>query len=159
MHCHKLGHFRKVCQGKPGSKRTTSGALSHHVSTNTVLSYATMMLHYLYPQARSTTTTANQLTVKAATTDKPQQHTMDRIMEKFLAVFDGQIRMMERKEFHILVAGAVFCVKTPQSVPFAYREKIILELKLLQEQGIIMPVIEVTEWCAPIMLTPKRIQI
>ena len=118
-----------------------------------------MMLHYLYPQARSTTTTANQLTVKAATTDKPQQHTMDRIMEKFLAVFDGQIRMMERKEFHILVAGAVFCVKTPQSVPFAYREKIIVELKLLQEQGIIMPVIEVTEWCAPIMLTPKRIQI
>ena len=88
-----------------------------------------MMLHYLYPQARSITTTAIQLAVKAATTDNPQQHTMDRIMEKFPAVFDGQIRMMERKEFHILlVAEAVFCVKTPQSVPFAYREKMIVEL-------------------------------
>ena len=73
-------------------------------------------------------------------------------MEKVPAVFDGQIRMMERRELHILlVAGAVFCVKTPQSVPFAYREKIIVELELLQEQGIIMLVIEVTEWCIPLL--------
>ena len=72
MHCHKLGYFRIVCQGKQGSQKTTSGALSHHALTNTILSYATMMLHYLYPQARSITTTAIQLTVKAATTDNPR---------------------------------------------------------------------------------------
>ena len=114
------------------------------------------MLHYLYPQARSTITTAIQLTVKVEMTDNSQQHTMDKIREKFAAVFDRQIMMMERKEFHILlVAGAIFCVKTPQSVPFACREKIIVQLELLQKQVIITLNIEVTEWCAPIMVTPK----
>ena len=29
----------------------------------------------------------------------------------------------------------MFSVKTPQSVPFAYREKLIVELELLQEQA------------------------
>ena len=82
-------------------------------------------------------------------------------MQEFPAVFDGQIRMMEGEQFHILlVEGAVpFCVKMPRSVPFAYREKLKVELELLQEQGIIMPVTEVTEWCAPIVVIPKKAQI
>ena len=49
-----------------------------------------------------------------------------------------------------------FCVKTPRAVPFAYREKLKAELELLQEQGIITPIKEVTEWCAPIVVTPKK---
>ena len=54
-----------------------------------------------------------------ATTDNPQQHIMDRIMQKFPTVFDGKIRMMEGEEFHILlIEGATsICVKTTQSVP------------------------------------------
>lgn len=48
--------------------------------------------------------------------------------------------------------------ETLQSVPFIYREKLIVELELLQEQGIIMLVTEVTdhEWCATIMMTSKK---
>ena len=97
---------------------------------------ATVLCICTYPYARYTTTTAIQLTVKA-TTDNPQQHIMDRITQKFPTVFDGQIRMMEGEEFHILlVEGAIsFCVITPQSVPFAYGEKLIVELELFQEQG------------------------
>ena len=54
-----------------------------------------------------------------------------------IPVFDGQIRIIEEEEFHILlVEGAVsLCVKTPQSVSFVYKEKLIVELQLLQEQG------------------------
>ena len=37
-----------------------------------------------------------------------------------------------------------------------YREKLIVELELFQKQGIIMAVTEVTGWCAPIMVTPKK---
>ena len=83
-----------------------------------------------------TTITAIPLTVKA-TIDNPQQYIMDRIMQKVSTIFVGQIRMMEGEEFHILlVEGAVsFCVETPRLVPFAYREKLIVELELLQEQG------------------------
>ena len=62
------------------------------------------------------------------------------------------------EQFHIsLTENAIpFCVKTPRSIPFAYRDKLKVELNLLQDQGIIAPVTEVTEWCAPIVVTPKK---
>ena len=41
-------------------------------------------------------------------------------------------------------------------VPFAYRQKLEAELQLLQEQGINTPVVEATEWCAPIVVIPKK---
>ena len=47
-----------------------------------------------------------------------------------------------------------FCVHTPRSVPFAYRDKL---KDLLQGQGVIAPVTVPTEWCAPIIVvTPKK---
>ena len=63
------------------------------------------------------------------------------------------------EEFHIsLVDDAKpFCVNTPRSIPFAYREKLRAELDLLQKQGIIALVTEPTEWYAPIVITPKKI--
>ena len=82
----------------------------------------------------------------------------DEIMAAFPSVFDGQVKSMEGEEFHIqLVDGAQpFCVHTPRTIPFAYREKLQDELALLQSQGIIAPVTTPTEWCAPIVVTPKK---
>ena len=79
-------------------------------------------------------------------------------MEQFPTVFDDRIRIMEGEKFHISLTPGVslFCVKTPRTVPFAYRDKLKTELDLLQDQGIIAPVTEVTEWCAPIVVTPKK---
>jgi len=60
------------------------------------------------------------------------------------------------EHFIILAEGAKpFCVKAPLSVavPFAYREKLKAELELLQQQNIIAPVTQVTEWC---VVMPKR---
>ena len=73
-------------------------------------------------------------------------------------IFDGQIRCMEGKKFHISLTDDArpFCVNTPRSIPFAYREKLKAELDLLQVQHMIAPVVEVTEWCAPIVVTPKK---
>ena len=79
-------------------------------------------------------------------------------MTQYPAVFDGQIRIMEGEKFHItLTEDAVpFCVKTPRAIPFVYRDKLKAELNLLREQGIITPAIQVTEWCAPIIVTSKK---
>ncbi len=44
----------------------------------------------------------------------------------------------------------------PRPVPFAYRDKLKAELEHLQAQGIITPVTVPTEWCAPIVVTPKK---
>ena len=65
---------------------------------------------------------------------------------------------MEGEKFHIsLVDDAVpFCTKAPRSFPFSYRDKLKAELEILQEQGIIAPVMQVTEWCAPIVVAPKK---
>ena len=37
-----------------------------------------------------------------------------------------------------------------------YKDKLKGELEIIQEQGIIAPVTEVMEWCAPIIVTPKK---
>ena len=79
-------------------------------------------------------------------------------MASFPSVFDGQVKTMEGEKFRIELASNAqpFCVYTPRSVPFAYREKLKAELDLLQTQGIIAPVTKPTEWCAPIVVTPKK---
>ena len=80
------------------------------------------------------------------------------IMAEFPSVFDGQVKVMDGEEFRIeLVDNAQpFCVQTPRAIPFAYREKLKNELDLLFSQGIITPVTTPTEWCAPIVVTPKK---
>ena len=78
----------------------------------------------------------------------------------FPTVFDGLIKTMEGEKFHIAPTDDAqpFCVKAPRAIPFAYRDKLKAELELLQEQGIIAPVTEPTEWCAPIVVAPKKIR-
>ncbi len=62
---------------------------------------------------------------------------------------------MDGENVHItLTADAIpFCVGTTRTIPFAYRDKLKAELELLQEQHIIT---EPTDWCAPIVVTPKK---
>ena len=65
---------------------------------------------------------------------------------------------MQGKQFHISLLDSVkpFCVNTPRGIPFAYSDKLKAELNLLEEQQIIAPITAATEWCAPIVVTPKK---
>ena len=65
---------------------------------------------------------------------------------------------MTGEVFHISLKpdAKPFCVHTPRTVPYAFRDKLKAELVLLQEQNIIAPVTEPTEWCAPIVVTTKK---
>ena len=65
---------------------------------------------------------------------------------------------MTGNEFHIsLIDDAKpFCVNTPRSIPFMYHDKLKSGLELLQRQNIVAPITEATEWCAPIVVTPKK---
>ena len=78
--------------------------------------------------------------------------------KEFPTLFDGVVRNMDGEEFHISLTkdAKLFCVNTPRSIPSAFRNKLKAELDLLQEQKIIAPVTEVMEWCAPIVVTPKK---
>ena len=55
-----------------------------------------------------------------------------------------------------MLIDPIFCVTTPRTIPFAYRDKLKNEIDLLTSQGIITPVTEPTEWCAPIVVAPKK---
>ena len=84
--------------------------------------------------------------------------TSEEIMHEFPTVFDSQIKNMEGEKFHICLADNAepFCINTPRAVPFAYWDKLKAELDLLQSQGVISSVTEPTEWCASIVITPKK---
>ena len=88
----------------------------------------------------------------------PHNPTTEEVMAEFPTVFDGQVRTMPGEKFQISLTpdAQPFCVTTPRTIPFAYRDKLKQEIDLLVEQGIITPVTEPTEWCAPIVVAPKK---
>ncbi len=100
----------------------------------------------------------NQITKHTKTLSILEPPTLDNIMKEFPSVFDGQIRTMMGEEFHISLTDNAkpFCVNTPRSIPFMYRDKLKAELELLQRQNIITLITEATEWCAPIVVTPNQ---
>ena len=106
--------------------------------------------YYPYPQVSSNEGTQPEIKTTMIG-NNIQIATEEQIMLEFPSVFDGQVRTMKSEKFDISVMeeAVPFCV-------FTYREKLKAELELLQEQGIITPVKEVTEWCGPIVVTPKK---
>ena len=78
--------------------------------------------------------------------------------QEFPEVFDGHIRTMPGEEFriHLRDDAQPFCVTTPRRVPLSLRDKLGEELKRLETEGIIRRVTEPTEWCAPIVVAPKK---
>ena len=103
-----------------------------------------------YPQPIQVQTIASSETI--------QQVTLQNLMNEFPSVFDNKVKHMKGEQFHIaLIDNAKpFCVKTPRTIPYAYREKMKAELQSLEEQSIITPVSYPTEWCAPIVVAPKK---
>ena len=87
-----------------------------------------------------------------------QQVTSQNLINEFPRVFNNKVKPMKGEHFHIALIDDAkpFCVKTPRTIPYAYREKLKAELQSLEEQGIITPVSYPTEWCAPIVVAPKK---
>jgi len=106
------------------------------------------------PEGQTATLTTN---IQASTLQPPPSST-DQFMTAFPTVFNGHIRVMQGKEFHIAVTDRAkpFCVHTPCTIPFAYQDKLQAELRLLKSQHIIAPVTEATLWCVPIVVTLKK---
>jgi len=79
-------------------------------------------------------------------------------VQEFPTVFDGNINSMKGEEFHIYLTddGRPFCVNTTRSIPYAYHDKFKAKLDLIQSQKIITPVTEATDWCALIVVVPKK---
>ena len=129
------------------------------MSWKTARELAILPKHYPQPIEAALCTEKASKEIKVTTTNQNELSQMkNKLMQEFSEVFSGQVALMKGEKFTIsLMDKAVpFCVKAPRTVPYAYREKLREELELLQEQGIIAPVTEVTEWCAHIIVAPKK---
>ena len=84
--------------------------------------------------------------------------TKEGLIAEFPRVFDGIIRSMPGEKYQIKLTEEVkpFCVKTPRVVPLPLKDKLKEELDLLEKQGIITSQTKVTDWCAPIVVAPKK---
>ena len=128
--------------------------------TGTLMSWKTCkelgILPNCYPNPTISSTTVNSVAaippVASLSLDK---HCT---VQEFPTVFDGNINSMEGEEFHIYLTDDArpFCVNTPRSIPYVYHDKLKAELDLLQSQNIIALVVEATDWCAPIVVAPKK---
>ena len=81
-----------------------------------------------------------------------------RLIDEFDRVFDGHIRTMPGEEFtiHLKPDARPFCVMTPRRIPLSLRDPLKSELDRLEAEGVIRRVTTPTEWCAPIVVTPKK---
>ena len=79
-------------------------------------------------------------------------------MKEFPSVFDGKIKIMPGEKYKIILKDNAkpFCVNTPRNIALPLKEKLKDELKTLENQGIITKQTEPTEWCAPIVVRPKK---
>ena len=107
-----------------------------------------------YPATVLSTTHQSPITSSEIT----HQVTSQSLINEFPSVFDNKVKPMKGEQFHIALVDDAkpFCVKTPRTIPYAYREKLKAELQSLEEQGIITPVSYPIEWCAPIVVAPKK---
>ena len=80
------------------------------------------------------------------------------LMKKYHRVFDGTVRPMKGEKFTIKLRedAKPFAIKTPRTVPYAYRDPLQKLLKKMVAEGVIAPVTEPTEWCAPSVVTAKK---
>ena len=158
---HPVGRL-PVCF-KIGNKKHLDDLHIYPNVTGTLMSWNTCkelgILPDCYPNPTITSITVSSIANTTAIPPSPHS-SLDKhsAVQEFPTVFDGNIDSMEGEKFHIYLTDDAkpFCVNTPRSIPYAYRDKLKAELDLLQSQNIIAPVTEATDWCAPIVVAPKK---
>ncbi|XP_049275480.1 uncharacterized protein K02A2.6-like [Rhipicephalus sanguineus] len=75
--------------------------------------------------------------------------------EEFPAVFQGLGKLLKEHRIQLQPGAKPFALSSPRRIPIPLYEKTKLELQRMQKLGVISPVDEPTEWCAPMVVVPK----
>ena len=124
--------------------------------------YTARDLGFLPPTYPSQMSSVGVRTSTVATSGAPQpvkhQITKEDLIREYPQVFSDVPRPMPGEQFHIGLEDDVvpYCVTTPRTIPYAYRDKEKAELDRMVSERIIAPVTEPTRWCAPIVVAPKK---
>ena len=80
------------------------------------------------------------------------------LVAEFPRVFDGQVKCMPGESFRITLRedSKPSCVSTPRRLPLPYQEKLKEQLEKHLAADMIALVTEPTDWCALIVMAPKK---
>ena len=75
---------------------------------------------------------------------------------KFPSLFQGLGKFGEEYSIKMKQDFKPFCLSTPCSVPLPLQNKVIKQLKEMEDTGVIFPVTLPTEWCSGVVVVPKK---
>ena len=78
------------------------------------------------------------------------------IMESYPKLFTGLGNFGNPHEINLKKDAVPFALNTPRRIPLALRDQVKAELQRMENLGVISPVEEATEWCAGMVVVPKR---
>ena len=126
-----------------------SGNLVHKgkVSTQTVYVIEGLKINLLGLPA----ITALQLLVRVDATSMETS-----VFERYPSVFSGLGNLGDEYEIQLKPDAKPYALHTPRSVPLPLRDKVRKELERMESLGVISKVDEPTEWCAGMVVVPKK---
>lgn len=80
----------------------------------------------------------------------------DEIPDKFPQVFQGLGKLDGEHSIDLKEDARPYAVTTPRRVPLPLIDKVKEELAKMEEQGVISKIDKPTDWCAPMVVVPKR---
>ncbi|KAL1477271.1 hypothetical protein MTO96_035868 [Rhipicephalus appendiculatus] len=75
--------------------------------------------------------------------------------EELPAVFQGLSKVLKEHRIQLQLGVHSFALSSPRRIRISLYEKTKPELQSMQNLGVISPVDEPTEWCAPMVVVPK----
>ena len=87
--------------------------------------------------------------------DAEKPLTLEAVKQKFPKLFKGLGKLQEEYNIKVKSDAKPFAISTPRRVPLPLLDKVKQELHHMQEQGVISPVDEPSDWCAGMVVVPK----
>ena len=76
-------------------------------------------------------------------------------LQEFPRLFRGLGKLKYMYKISLKADAKPYAVSTPRSLALPLKEKVKAELESLEQQDVIKPVTQPTDWCAPIVVVPK----
>ena len=99
---------------------------------------------------------ALQLIVRVENVTEPDLYTKERVEQKFPSLFKGLGELKGEFKITLKPDAKPFAIYTPRRVPLPLMGKVKSELEKMEAMGVISKVEQPTEWCAGMVVVPKK---
>ncbi|CAM1328073.1 Uncharacterised protein at_DN1532 [Pycnogonum litorale] len=80
---------------------------------------------------------------------------VNKFKTEFMKIFSGLGKIDMEANIELQPDSHPYAVQTPRSVPYPLQNKVKQELDRMVKNGVIFPVTQPTDWCAPMVVVPK----